>query len=77
MKELNIDLNKWEKLVTDRSKWRSYLQTILKVREKNIITALENKRRVKNEKLKTANLVVAKTVTNQIINNTVTNGLDS
>ena len=26
MKELNIDLNKWEELVMDRSKWRSYLQ---------------------------------------------------
>jgi len=46
MYELNIDLNKWEELVMDRSKWRSYLYTTLKVGLKNIITALENKRRL-------------------------------
>ena len=43
---------------------------------KNMITSLENKRRLKKEKIKTTNLVVANTVTNQIISNTVTNGLD-
>ena len=47
MKELSIDKNEWEELATDRSKWRSYLQAILKVEEENIITALENKRRLK------------------------------
>ena len=66
-KELSIDKNKWENIATDRSKWRSYLQATLKVRKENIITALENKRRLRKEKLNTGNLVVA---------NTVTNGLD-
>ena len=54
-------------LATDRTKWKSYLQAILKVGEENIITVLENKRRLKKEKLITANLVVV---------NNVTNGLD-
>ena len=64
MKKLSIDKNEWEELATDRSKWRSYLQATLKVGEENIITALENKRRLRKEKLNTANLVVVKTVTN-------------
>ena len=67
MKELSIDKNEWEELATDRSKWRSYLQATLKVGEENIISTLENKRRLRKEKLNTANHVVA---------NTVTNGLD-
>ena len=46
MKELSID-KKWEELATYRSKWKSYLQATLKVGEKSIITALENKRRLK------------------------------
>ena len=67
MKELSIDENKWwEELATDRSKWKSYLQATLKVGEKNIITALENKCRLKKENLKTANLVVDNTVTNGV-----------
>ena len=67
MKELTIDKNEWEELGTDRSNWRSYLQATLKFGAKYITTALENKRRLKKEKLNTANLVVV---------NTVTNGLD-
>ena len=47
------------------SMWRSYLQATLKV-GKNIITALENKCRLKKENLKTANLVVDNTVTNGV-----------
>ena len=47
MKELTIDKNEWEELATDRSKWKSYLQATLKVREENIITALESKRRLR------------------------------
>ena len=43
------------------------MQATLKVGEENTITALENKRRLRKEKVNTANLVVA---------NTVTNGLD-
>ena len=64
MKERSIDENKWEELATDRSKWKSYLQATLKVGEKNIITALENKCRHKKEKINTANLVVVNTETN-------------
>ena len=64
MKELGIDKNEWEELATDPSKWRSYLQTTLKVGEENIITALENKRRLRKDKIKTSNLVIANTVTN-------------
>ena len=52
---------------TRHSEWRNHLQATLTVGEKAIIAALENKRRLKKEKFKTANLVVA---------NTVTNGLD-
>ena len=37
VKQLSMDNNKWEELATDRSKWRSYLQTILKVAKENII----------------------------------------
>ena len=51
MMESSIDKNKWEKLATDRSKWRSYLQATLKAGENNIITALENKRRLNKEKI--------------------------
>ena len=43
------------------------MQATLKFGEENTITALENKRRLRKEKVNTANLVVA---------NTVTNGLD-
>ena len=50
MKELSIDENKWEELATDRSEWRIYLQATLKVGEKSIIHALENKRRLTKEK---------------------------
>ena len=64
MKELSIDENKWEELATESSKRNSYLQATLKVSKKYIITALENKRRLKKEKLETANLVVDNTVTN-------------
>ena len=64
--EFSYEENNWGKLGTDRSKWRSYLQVTLKIGEKKI-TTLENKRRLKKEKFKTANLEVA---------NTVTNGLD-
>ena len=56
-----------EELATDRSKLTSYLQANLKVGEENIITSLENNRRLRKEKLNTANLVVV---------NTMTNGLD-
>ena len=56
MKKLSIDKNEWEELATDRSKWRSYLQATLKVGEENIITALENQRRLRKEKLNTAKL---------------------
>ena len=66
IEELNIDLIKWEELAMDRSKWKSSLQSILKVCKKKF-TVLENKRRLLKEKIKTANIVVA---------NTVTNGLD-
>ena len=48
MNELNIDKNKWEELATDRSNWRSYLQTTLKFGKK--INALEKKRRLKKKK---------------------------
>ena len=65
MNELTLDENKLGELVTDRSKWRSYLQATLKFGEKYIITTLENKRRLKKEKLKTTNLVVANNVTNK------------
>ena len=75
VKELRNDKNKWKELDTDRSKWRSYLQVTLKIGEKKI-TTLENKRRLKKEKLNTANIAFANTVTNQTINNIVTNGLD-
>ena len=34
VKEMNIDLNKWEEFATNRSKWKSYLQATLKVGEK-------------------------------------------
>ena len=67
MKELSIEKNGWEELTTDRSMWRSYLHATLKAGEENIIAALENKRRLRKEKLNTANLIVA---------NAVTNGLD-
>ena len=60
MKELNINMNKWEELATDHSKCRSYLQVTYKV------TASENKHRLQKVKLKTANLVVASTVTNSL-----------
>ena len=50
MRELNIDLNKWEELATDRYKWKSYLQAALKVGGKYIITAFDNKRRFKKDK---------------------------
>ena len=64
MKDLNIEKNKWEELATDRSKLRSYLQATLKVTEENIITALENKHRIRKEKVNTDNLVAVQTVTN-------------
>ena len=34
MKELKTELNKWEELAMDRSKWRSYMQAALKVGKK-------------------------------------------
>ena len=55
---------KMEELATDRFKWRSYLQATLKVGKESIITVLENK--LRKEKLNTANLVVASTVTNSL-----------
>ena len=67
IKELSIDKNKWEELAIERFKWRTYLQATLDFGEKNIITALENKHRVKKDTLKPPNFAVA---------NTVTNGLD-
>ena len=67
MKEL-----KWEELATDQ-KWRSYLQATLKIGEKR--NHCLRKQTQAQEKLKIANLVVANTVTNQIINNIVTHSL--
>ena len=49
MKELKIDLNKWEELATNSSKWRSYLQAALKVGEKITITVLENQCRLRKK----------------------------
>ena len=64
-----IDLYKWKNnLAIDRSNWRSQLQAGLKVGAKSITTALENKRRLQNKLMKTANLVVAKTGINGINN---------
>ena len=37
MEELIIELNRWKELATDRSKWRSYLKTTLKVGEKKYL----------------------------------------
>ena len=49
MNELNIDKNKWEELATDRSNWRSYLQTTLKFGKK--INALEKKTQAQEKKI--------------------------
>ena len=37
--------------VTDRPKWRYYLQATLKVGEQNTITPIQNKRRIKKNKI--------------------------
>ena len=59
MEEPSVDENEWEELAIYRSSWRSYLQATLNVAEKIIMTALENKSRLKKETLKTAILVVS------------------
>ena len=62
----SIDKTSWEELATDHSMCRSYLQATLKVGEENILTALENKHRVKKEKLNNVNLLVVNTLTNDL-----------
>ena len=62
MKELSVG-KKWMRiLATVRSNQSNYLQATLKVTEENLTIALENQRRIRKEKINTAN--------------TVTNGLD-
>ena len=67
MKEVSININEWEELATDRSKWRGYLRTALKVGEEKIVRGLETRRKIRKERLNTANHVVV---------NTASRGLD-
>ena len=46
MKELGMDINNWEELATDRSKWRSNLHAALKLGEQRITTASDDRRSV-------------------------------
>ena len=54
MKDLNIDLKNGKNwpLATDHSKRRRYLKVTLKVGKKHTITALENKLKLKKNKIK-------------------------
>ena len=67
MKELCINKNEWEELATDRTKWRDYLRAALEVGEEKIVRVLENRRRIRKERLNTAN---------HVVDNTATRGLD-
>ena len=40
----------WEELAMDRFNWRRYLQAVLKLGDKSIITALDNRRKLQKEK---------------------------
>ena len=55
MKELGMDINNWEELATDRSKWRSNLHAALKLGEERIATAADDRRKRRKETLCTAN----------------------
>ena len=59
----------------DRSKWRSYLQTTLKVDEHNANTAVDNKSRLQKEKNENTQKIFVIVIVSEF--DTVTNGLDS
>ena len=53
MKELNIYLKNWEELAMNHSRWRSNLQTALKLKKEYIITTSDNTTQApKSKKLK-------------------------
>ena len=52
MNELSIEKNEWEELVTDLSKWRSYLQATLKVGENKYNHCLRKQSQAQERKFK-------------------------
>ena len=50
-----MDINNWEELATDRSKWRSNLHAALKLGEQRITTASDDRRKRRKETVCTAN----------------------
>ena len=69
IKELNIDLNKWDELSMDHYRWKNCLQAALK----SIISSLNDKRKRQKKTMKTVNIKI----TSKVYNDIVTNYLDS